>query len=244
MDKQIPTGIKGLDKILKGGIRERSSILISGAPGTGKTIMAMQFIYEGAKMGVPGIYISSEEQVENLRMHAKEVGMDFEGFEKKGLITLIQQPILAKKLISIATPLDVIKKKKVKRVVLDSLTLFQFIQIAGLMDYRKEVLDFVNMMHDAGVTLLTTSERPENDIDEAHFKQEDFLYGGLILLTKIRKGSSFERCLNVAKMRGQDHLTDIYPYTINKGGIKVYPDQVPFSLIEHDVAKKDKLNFK
>ena len=168
--------------------------------------------------------------------------MNLSPYEKKGLITLIKQPMIAKKLISIATPLDVIKKNKVKRVVLDSLTLFQFIQITGLMDFRKEVLDFVTRMREANVTLLTTSERSSYDLDATKFKQEDFLYEGLIILTRVRKGSTFERCLTVIKMRGQDHLTDIYPYTIGNGGLTVFPDQIPFSLIEQDTTKKG--NFK
>ena len=47
--EKIKTGIEGLDKVLKGGLRRNSSMLITGAPGTGKTIMALQFIYYGAK---------------------------------------------------------------------------------------------------------------------------------------------------------------------------------------------------
>ena len=70
---------------------------------------------------------------------------------------------------------------------------------------------------------------------------EDFLFDGLIILTKIRKGSSFERVIHVAKMRGQDHSLDIYPLTIGKGGIEVHDKEIPFSLIERDELIRNKI---
>lgn len=230
--KLIKMGVPGLDEIFKGGILENSSVLISGAPGTGKTILALQFIYEGAKLNEPSLYIATEEPIASIRNCAKELGFDIEKYEKKGLITFIEQPILTKKIVSIVTPLAMIKKKKIKRVVLDSLTLFKYTHVAGEMDYRKEVLNFLDSMRELKVTLLATTESPTSNLDLLEYKPEDFLFTGLVLLLKTRKTSSYERCITVAKMRGQDHLINIFPFTIEKGGIKVFPKQMPFSLIE------------
>ena len=81
------------------------------------------------------------------------------------------------------------------------------------------------------------SEKSISNIDEIEYRAEDFLFDGLVILTKIRKSASFEHCIMVEKMRGQDHLTNIVPFTIGKGGITVFPKQLPFSLIEKDEAK-------
>lgn len=236
--KKIKTYIPGLDEIFKGGIRENSSILISGTPGAGKTILALQFILEGAKRGEPGMLISAEEDTKQIKEDVKSLGFDIETYEKKKKIFLVKQEISSKKLMSIATPLDLIKKHKIKRVALDSLTLFKYMHVAGEMDYRKEVLDFIKIMKDSGVTLMATAEKTISDTVVINHESEDFLFDGLILLTETRKGASFERIIHVVKMRGQDHLIGIYPFNIGKGGIKIFPDQIPFSLIEKEELKR------
>ncbi|MDI6806700.1 MAG: ATPase domain-containing protein, partial [Candidatus Aenigmarchaeota archaeon] len=55
--KRIKSGINGLDKLIEGGFPEGSVILVSGAPGTGKTLFGLQFIYQGAKANEPGVYV-------------------------------------------------------------------------------------------------------------------------------------------------------------------------------------------
>lgn len=236
--EKIKLGITGLDEILKGGVRTDSSLLFTGPPGTGKSIAAFQFIYQGAKKGIPGLYITSEENAISLRDHMKSIGMDTTELEKKELITIAEQSVTSGKMISIEAPIKLLVKKKIRRVVMDSLTLFEFVYGSSVNEFRKGIISFITQMKEAGVTLVVTSERYQSDLDRFEYRSEDFLFDGVVLLAKIRKGSSFERVLHVTKMRGQDHLMDIFPFQIGKGGITAFPKQLPFSLIEQDVLKK------
>lgn len=235
MMKKVKTFVPGLDDILKGGVREGASVLITGPPGTGKTILGIQYIAEGAKRGEAGIYITSEESVADIRRYGESLGFPMKEFEKKKLVTILQQSISPKKIMSIAAPLSIIKNKNIKRAVLDSITLFEYSHVSGEMDYRKEVLDFVLRMKESNLTLMVVSEKSIKNIDEIEYAPEDFLFDGLIIMTKIRKSSSFEHCLMVSKMRGQEHLIDVFPFKIGTGGIRVFPKELPFSLIEKDM---------
>ena len=242
--ERIKTGIYGLDHVLKGGLRRNSSILITGAPGTGKTILAFQFIYYGAKdYGENGIFISTEESLEVLNQSAKNLGMsELASMVDKGKILFVQKPIATLKggISSIKGLVDVIKKNNVKRVALDSLIFFEYLYPrfdGNKMEFRRQVLIFMQEMKKAGVTFLVVSERSVTDFDRLTYDMMDFVFEGIILLSRIRKGSYFERVLTVAKVRGQDHSLDVYPVTITSEGLKVLYDQTPFSLVEKEEGK-------
>jgi len=246
MIEKIKTGINGLDQILKGGLRKNSSILITGAPGTGKTIMALQFIYYGAKSyNENGIFIATEESLSDLRKNSNNFGMDMESMEKKGKIFLVEKPLTTLKggIASIKGLLDLIKKKNIKRVALDSLIFFEYLypkHNSNRMEFRRQVMLFIQKMKKSGVTFMVVSERKVTDLDRLEYGMMDFVFEGFIILSRVRKGSYFERILTVAKIRGQDHSLDVYPITIDNKGIRILQDQVPFSLVE----KEEKQEFK
>ncbi|PIN86562.1 hypothetical protein COV19_04225 [Candidatus Woesearchaeota archaeon CG10_big_fil_rev_8_21_14_0_10_44_13] len=232
----MKTGIPGLDEVFKGGILEGSSVLVTGAPGTGKTIFALQFIAEGLRNKEPCLYITSEESAASLRRYAKEIGAEIEKHED-GLLQIYEQDLTSRKILSLEEPLNAIKTRGIKRIVLDSLTLFEYVYYESKIDFRKGILDFIKHTKKMGSTLLATSEKTNLEIDEIKFSAQDFIFEGLVHLTMIRKGSMFERCIHIPKMRGQDHLLDIFPMSITEKGMVVHTKQIPFSLIEQDVMK-------
>ncbi len=240
--EKIKTGIPGLDLVLKGGLRKNSAILLTGSPGTGKTIMALQYIYNGAKKyGDSGLFISTEEKLDDLRSYAKELGMDIVALEKQGKILLYEKPLPLLKggISSIDGLIDAIKKRKIKRVALDSIIFFEYLYPKfeeDTIEYRRQVLLFLHKLKEVGVTFLTVSERKITDLDRLDYDILDFVFEGFILTSRIRKGSYFERVLTVAKIRGQDHSLEVYPLSIGKGGVRILSDQVPFSLVKGDDA--------
>ncbi len=132
------------------------------------------------------------------------------------------------------------KKKNIKRVVLDSIIFFEYLYPKfndNVTEFRRHVLLFIQKMKKAGVTFVTISERKITDLDRLEYGMLDFLYEGIVILSRIRKGSYFERVLTVEKMRGQDHHLDVYPIAIDKEGVRILNDQFPFSLVEQEEQK-------
>jgi len=203
---KLKTGIPGLDNILKGGFLGNSAVLISGGPGTGKSLMGMQFLVEGAKNKEPGLCILYDTEAEEFLNYADSLGIPVREYEKKGLITILKEPVVVRRVAPLASPVSLIKQKNIRRVVLDSLTMFSYLHVLDDRDYRMKILDFLRAMKN--VTLLATAE--------------------------VRQDAAFERVLHVSKMRGQDHLMNVYPFSIEMGGVKVYPDQLPFALMKGD----------
>lgn len=234
----IKSGVKGLDAILKGGIREGSSILVTGAAGTGKSIMCLQFAQEAVKNKEPVLLVTTEVSRENVLEYAKTLGLT-QLLDSK-LFYIMERSDIKFQLKTLTDPIKLVKEKKIKRVIFDSITFFDFLYIKDKTEYRTAILDFIKNMEDNNVTTLMTSQKSTLDIDRLEYPIEDFLFDGLIILTRIRKGSSFERVIHVAKMRGQDHSLDIFPLSIGKGGIEIHNQELPFSLIEKDESMDNK----
>ena len=184
----IKTGIHGLDQVLKGGLRRNSSILVTGAPGTGKTIIALQFIYYGAKdYGENGIFITTEENLNDTREFAKNLDMDFMSMESKGKILFVQKPIATLRggISSIKGLMEIIRKNNIRRVALDSLMFFDYLypRLDGnKMEFRRQVIMFMEKMKKAGVTFLAVSEREVTDLDRLSYDMMDFIFDGFIIL--------------------------------------------------------------
>jgi KaiC/GvpD/RAD55 family RecA-like ATPase len=242
--QKISTGTPGFDHVLKGGVRKDSTILITGAPGTGKTLLALQFLCNGVKdHNENGIIITAEETPESLKSYAEGVGLDLAAYEKQGKVLIIEKPVtyLRGGISSIRGLINIIKQRKVKRMVLDSLTFFEYLYPKNKyddIDFRRQVLQFTQEMKKEGITLMATAERASTDLDKFNFLMMDFLFDAFVLLFRVRKGSYYERCMSVIKVKGQEHSLDIYPVSIGGGGVKVLYDQVPFSLVEEEEKKK------
>jgi KaiC domain protein len=87
--KRVRTYIPGMDEILYGGIPERNIVLVSGGPGTGKSIMAKQFIYNGLTRGESGIFVALEEHPVSVLRSFHHFGWDVTKYEKEGKFAII-----------------------------------------------------------------------------------------------------------------------------------------------------------
>jgi len=130
MTDVVPTGVDGLDEILNGGIVNNATVLVSGNPGTGKSILGMQYLYTGVtEFDEPGIYISFEENAVDIRESAESVGFDrFGELVDDGRIKIYDKRDMLSDGDFTATMdrlLEDFSAEEYDRLVLDSLTMFQ-----------------------------------------------------------------------------------------------------------------------
>ncbi|UCC62207.1 MAG: AAA family ATPase [Anaerolineae bacterium] len=223
-DRRVPTGITGLDEMLFGGFLEGSTVLVRGAPGTGKTALALQYLVHGATQhNEQGLLISFEQFAQSLHRDARSLGWDLESLQKEGKLHLLfTSPEVL--LSSLETPTSslsqLLLEKDIRRVAVDSVSHFR--RLTGdAQVLRKRYNTLVNALRREGVTAVLTSEE-----SRAHPAREErgrlsYMIDVIILLRYVEIDSAIQRCIVVLKMRGSDHVKEIRRYEIDRGGIQV-----------------------
>jgi len=238
---RVRTGISGLDKMLRGGFLRGRNILVSGPAGTGKTTLAMQFVYNGVmRYRESGLYVTLEESKDKIYEDMKKFGMDLKKAERTGRFLLIGGPIAsitsymehvdAKVNHIIKEIEEVIKEKKIKRVAIDSINLFTML-LKDQKERRTALAALGNMLSSLGCTSILTSETKEGSMDLSRYGMEEFVVDGVLVLYLVRQGSQFAPGIVIRKMRGTDHEKEIKLYRITDKGIVVYPDETMFTNI-------------
>lgn len=231
------TGIDGLDDILNGGIVNNSTTLVSGNPGAGKSILGLQYIYNGVeKFDEKGIFLSFEENARDLRQAAESLGLEnWQQHVEDGNITIYDKQVLLREndfSSSLELLLSELDNDNYERLVLDSLTMFKLF-FDTEREQRTYLLKFTDILSENGLTTLLTNEQgtifPETDIT-----LENFLTDGNIYLLQTPTDAGVNRYLWVAKMRKKNIKTDIFPMEISEGGITVHQNASAFSMMSED----------
>ncbi|HIE41356.1 MAG TPA: hypothetical protein EYP80_01705 [Candidatus Aenigmarchaeota archaeon] len=213
---RIPTGIKGLDKLIEGGFVKGSSILVSGNTGTGKTIFCLQYLYEGLKRGESCIYITLEESAKDIIDDALALGIDLKEYIKKGKFKIIEKNVFEDTSIDFFT----INRTKATRIVIDPFSLLA-LSIQNKPIIRQKLYEIIKMLKERGVTLLLTSEALENETKYSRHDIEEFVVDGLIKLEMEIIGADLHRSINIIKMRKTKMKGGRHNIEISKGGIKL-----------------------
>ncbi|MCC7569837.1 AAA family ATPase [Candidatus Micrarchaeota archaeon] len=228
---RIPTGIPGFDELIEGGFDENSTNIIVGSAGTGKTIFALNFLYNGiTKYKENGIYISLEEKKERVYVHTERFGWNLEDLEKKNKFVFVHYPAQQiEKFIEDAPYLkDLIKEHKIKRVVIDSATSLMLLQ-KDAYARRQIFLKLMSIISGWGCTVLLTSEGTQKGDRLVPKFNIEYLVDGVVAVHTVRKGDVKDKALEIVKMRGTKHSHRLVPMKIVKEGIAVYPTQGVFN---------------
>ena len=227
---KCPTGIRGLDEIMAGGLPRGRPSLVAGSAGCGKTLLSMEFIVRGAiDYGEPGVFMAFEERADELTQNVRSLGVDLEDLvsQKKLVIDHVHLDRaeidetgdydLEGLFIRLGYAIDSIGAK---RVVLDTLEAL-FIGLTDHAILRGELRRLFRWLKDRGVTAVITCERGEGALTRHGL--EEYVSDCVILLDHRVESQISTRRLRVVKYRGSSHGADEYPFLIDAHGITVLP---------------------
>lgn len=232
MPAPISSGNEGLDIILRGGLPPRRLYLVEGAPGSGKTTLALQFLREGVRCGEKALYITLSETKEELEAVAVSHGWnidDFDIFEFSSASDVFgdgrEQSILHPWEMELNETIrliqDEVERVQPKRVVFDSLSEMRLLAQDPLR-YRRQVLALKQFFSGRDTTVLLIDDMT-GSADERDVHLHSLCHGVLTLERLTLDFGAARRRMQVQKLRGVNFIAGYHDFTIQTGGIEIYP---------------------
>ena len=222
--KRLSTGIAQLDEMMGGGVPEGDSLLIAGSSGTGKSLLATQFISAGLQAGEAGIVAVFEERPEEYAERASTFGLDLESPLQAGKLEIIYLRPLDLSVDEMMQGLiDAVQRTGAKRLVLDSLAGFEMALAPGFRtDFRESLYRLIFALTGIGITILSTLEMEER-FDKFPFSSYliSFLTDDIIRLRYVEIDGELRRIMIVLKMRRGAHSSEIREYKVTTDGIVI-----------------------
>jgi len=252
--EHVPSGISGLDEILGGGYPRGRVILITGGPGSGKTLMCMQFLIDGIeRFDERGVFVSLEESKYHLQNEMMNFGWDLDKYEKKNLLAVVDASPLRQiskddetklsgdeqsdirirgpefSIQALATVIrSYVRVTRATRIVIDPLTSLS-IQFPDRNQRRIAIIDMLDSLVAMGTTSLVTSELGSqigSGFSTREVPPEEYLAHGVVVLHNSHVPSrGIVSALEIEKMRECKHDRQLHPYSISEKGFVVYAER-------------------
>jgi circadian clock protein KaiC len=227
---KVSSGIRGLDEISGGGLPKGRPTLVCGGTGTGKTLLAMEFLVRGATdYGEPGVFVSFEERPAELAANVSSLGFRLKELQARKKIAIEYVRIERSEIeetgdynlqglfIRVGSAIDSIKARRIAFDTLESL-------FAGLTNHsilRAELGRLFGWLKDRGITAVITAERGEGAL--TRYGLEEYVADCVMLLEHRVSDEVSTRYLRIVKYRGSTHATNEFPFLIGKQGLSVLP---------------------
>src|SRR5579885_1477227 len=227
---KVSSGIRGLDEVSGGGLPKGRPTLVCGGTGTGKTLLAMEFLVRGATdHGEPGVFVSFEERPAELAANVSSLGFRLKELQGRKKIALEYVRIERSEIeetgdynlqglfIRVGSAIDSIKARRIAFDTLESL-------FAGLTNHailRAELGRLFDWLKDRGITAVITAERGEGAL--TRYGLEEYVADCVMLLEHRVSDEVSTRYLRIVKYRGTAHATNEFPFLIGKQGLSVLP---------------------
>jgi circadian clock protein KaiC len=227
---RVSTGIPGLDDILAGGLPSHHLYLVEGDPGTGKTTMALHFLREGVRRGEKGLYVTLSESKGELLGVAASHGWTLDGItihemapqnddvQPEAQYTVFH-PAEVELADTIASVFTIVNEVQATRVVFDSLSELRMLAQNPLR-YRRQILSLKRFFAGRSCTVLLLDDRTAGQND---LQLQSIAHGVILMLNQERDYGTKRRRLEVRKLRGSKFREGYHDYTIETGGVVVFP---------------------
>ena len=223
---RVRTYIRGLDEQLQGGIPKGHVVLLAGKPGTMKSSVAFNMLYNNARNDGNGcVYVTLEQSRDSLLENMTGLGMDIKGLESK--LSVLDLALIRKKLKQLTNKswLEVFKmyvdnldkSMDITILVIDSLPVLEV--MAKFEDPRDDLFRFFEWLRELDITTFLIAEM-EQDSDKFCQNGEDFLSDGIVHLDLRRDDRQVNLFLSVVKMRKTAHRRGYYPLIFDEGGFE------------------------
>lgn len=241
---KTPTGIPGFDQITLGGLPEGRTTLVTGSAGTGKTVLAAQFLAEGINRGKGAVFVTFEEPAADLRRNLATLGWDIEGWEAKqswrfvdaspvGSVHVAEGDYSLDTLIAqIGQAVDL---TGASRIGLDSLNVV-LSEAEDPRRARQQLRHLAAHLRRLGLTVVMTVEGHGDLPQLSSYGFEPFVADNVVVLRNVLEEEKRRRTIEVLKMRGSTHRKGEYPFTVLAGqGLVV----IPLSVIDLSQSSTD-----
>ena len=221
---RVSTGVAGVDEMMGGGIPRGDSVLVTGPSGSGKSVLATQFIAEGVRHREPGVLVVFEEHPKEYIHRAEGLGFPLREMIDEGMLEVMYlRPLDLSPDETLFEIREAAERVKAQRVVIDSMSGFEMALAPTFRtDFRESLYRLVGALTGVGITVITTMEIVQ-DQSEMRFTPNviSFLADDLVLLRYCEIDRTMKKVLAVAKMRGSQHSKEFREYEVTGHGFEV-----------------------
>jgi circadian clock protein KaiC len=219
-DERVSTGDPVLDEMCGGGYFRDSVVLVAGATGTGKSLLATTFLVEGLARGERALFVGFEESAGQVRRNMRNWDQDVDDALADGRLQIVsrypESAAIEDHLADIIARLDQLRPQ---RVVVDSLTALE--RIADDQPFREFVMGLTGFVKERRISGLYTAATTLLGGGHPTEVQASVLSDCIILLRYVEAGGALERTITVLKMRGSGHDLRMRGYTIDHEGLRI-----------------------
>ena len=230
MEERVKAGVKGLDNMVQGGFVKYSINLVSGPPGTGKTIFGTQFIHEGLKEGETTMFVTLEEGMAKVKKVMNQLNMEPDKHIEAGKLFIFDLGETSNvtrddhsesksfpEMIEFIN--NILQFSKPTRIVIDSLPPLHANYHTNEA-FRRDLARFARFLQEKELTSLLITEKVNDSL--TRFNVEEFLCDAFFLLDLQREGQNIKRTFEIRKMRFTQFQSTMHTAVIGPAGLDVF----------------------